>query len=106
MEVTRFNNVRLVLDALAQAWVTRPSSKAPAVLKAKAHIERYLKSFSTIRISRGIFPPTYRFRVNVAIKRGKGTRGRRRDQERSERNGIHEDEKETLGVMGACGELH
>jgi len=46
-----------------------PQFESPAVLKLKAHIERYLKSFPTIRISRGIFLPTYRFWVNVAIKR-------------------------------------
>jgi len=31
-----------------------------------------LKSFPTIRISPGIFPPTYRFRVNIPIKRAAG----------------------------------
>lgn len=34
-ELTRFNNVRLVLDVLARGWITRPSSKALRYLNSK-----------------------------------------------------------------------
>lgn len=88
MKLTRFNNVRLVLNVLAQAWITPPQFESPAVLKPKAHIERYLKSFPTIRIIRSIFPPIYRFWMNIAIKRGKepeiGRGGETEENERGE----------------------
>lgn len=83
VKLTRFNNVRLVLNVLAQAWITPPQFESPAVLKPKAHIERYLKSFPTIRIIRSIFPPIYRFWMNIAIKRGKELE-RRRSREKEE----------------------
>lgn len=34
-ELTRFNNLRLVLDVLARGWITRPSSKALRYLNSK-----------------------------------------------------------------------
>lgn len=55
MKLTQFNNVRLVLNVLAQASITPPQFESSAVLKPKAHIERYLKSFSTIRIISGVY---------------------------------------------------
>lgn len=67
-EVKSFDNGLLVLDAIGDARVTRPSSETLTVLNPEAHIERYLKSFGTIRISCAVSRPGYRFRANVTIK--------------------------------------
>lgn len=102
-KLTRFNNVRLVLNVLAQAWITPPQFESPAVLKSKAHIERYLKSFPTIRIIRSIFPPIYRFWVNIAIKRGKepevGRGGKTENTERGERKQERERQREKFSRL-------